>query len=93
MSKKRKSYTPAFKFQLVLEVLKQEQESAQIARNYGVHPVTASSWKKRFIENGPQVFGADQSVKDLEQRIAQLERMLGQKEVEIALLKNFLQGN
>lgn len=93
MSKKRPSYTPTFKFQVVLEVLKKEAQAAEIARNYGIHPVTASNWKKKFIENGAQVFGADQSIKQLEDRIAQLERMLGQKEVEIALLKNFLHGN
>ena len=30
-----------------------------------------------------------EEVKEYEDRIGQLERMLGQKEVEIALLKNF----
>ena len=34
------------------------------------------------------MFGGSEEVKEYEDRIGQLERMLGQKEVEIALLKN-----
>jgi hypothetical protein len=34
------------------------------------------------------VFGGSEEVKEYEERIGQLERMLGQKEVELALLKN-----
>lgn len=93
MSKKRKSYSPSFKFQLVLEVLKGEREAAEIARAHGVHPVSLANWKRTFLDNGNQVFGGSQALKEYEQKIAQLERMLGQKEVEIALLKNFLQKN
>jgi hypothetical protein len=38
------------------------------------------------------VFGGSEEVKAYEQRISQLERMLGQKEVELALLRNFFPG-
>jgi len=46
-------------------------------------------WKKQFMEKGLEVFGGSEEVKEYEERIGQLERMVGQKEVEIALLKNF----
>jgi len=36
------------------------------------------------------VFTRDSSTAEYESRIAQLEQLLGKKEVEIALLKNFL---
>ena len=80
-------YSPAFKFRVVLEALKAE---AQGARAYGVHPVTLAKWKRHFLEHGAEVFGGKEEVKAYEKRIAELERMLGHKEVEIALLKNFL---
>lgn len=90
-SKHGKRYSPKFKFQVVLEALKEDDRAdAEVARAYDVHPVTVSRWKKQFLENGPEVFGGKEEVREYEQRIAQLERMLGQKEVEIALLKNFL---
>ena len=85
-------YSPTFKFRVVLEALKAEGKGAeaQIARAYGVHPVTLAKWKRHFLEHGAEVFGEKEEVKAYEKRIAELERMLGHKEVEIALLKNFL---
>lgn len=49
-----------------------------------------SNWKKKLKENGAKAFGGDNELKEKEKKIAKLERMVGQKEVEIALLKNFL---
>jgi len=87
--KNGKRYTAKFKFNVVLEVLTSEKADAEVARAYEVHPVTVSRWKEEFLEHGAEVFGGSDEVKAYEDRIGQLERMLGQKEVEIALLKNF----
>lgn len=87
--KNGKRYSAKFKFNVVLEVLKTEKSDAEVARAYEVHPVTVSRWKEEFLEHGAEVFGGSDEVKAYEDRIGQLERMLGQKEVEIALLKNF----
>lgn len=88
-SRRGKRYSPQFKFNVVLEALKSEKSDAEVARAYEVHPATVSRWKKHFLEHGAEVFGGSEEVKVYEERIGQLERMLGQKEVEIALLKNF----
>ena len=93
MSKKtRKSYSAKLKFQIVLEALTSEQKDAEIARAYNVHPVSLSNWKRQFIDNGAEIFSGNDEVKTYEARVSDLERLLGQKEVELALLKNFL-GN
>ena len=55
-----------------------------MARTYGVHPVTLAKWKRHFLEHGAEVFGGKEEVKAYEKRIAELERMLGHKEVEIS---------
>lgn len=88
MTKRR--YTARFKFQVVIEVLRGQKEVGQIARAYGVHPITLGVWKKEFMEHGAEVFSGSDAVRGYEQRIHDLERLLGQKEVEIALYKNFL---
>jgi transposase-like protein len=92
MAQKPKAYTPKFKFQLVLEVLRGERSEVEIGRLYGVHHTTLSKWKRHFLENGAEVFGGNEEVDHYEKRIAKLERMIGQKEVEIALLKNLMGG-
>lgn len=85
-----RTYSPEFKLRVVLEALQSEGTDAEIARAYDIHPVTLSNWKKKLKENGSKAFGGDDDLKEKQDKIAKLERMVGQKEVEIALLKNFL---
>ena len=93
MAHKPKSYTPKFKFQIVLEVLQGERSEVEIGRTYGVHHTTISKWKRQFLEHGAEVFSGNEEVKRYEKRIADLEQMIGQKEIELALLKNFMGGS
>jgi len=85
-----KRYSPKFKFHMVLEVLTGDKTNAQVAKAYGVHPNSVSAWKQTFLEKGLEIFSRNGTVAQYERRIAGLERLIGQKEVEIALLKNFL---
>jgi transposase-like protein len=87
---KQKRYSAQLKFQVVLESLHGTRPDAEIARAYGVHPITLAKWKKHFVEHGSEVFGGKEEMKRSQQHQARLERMVGQKEVEIALLRNFL---
>ena len=85
-----KRYSPKFRFHVVLEVLTGDKTNAQVAKAYGVHPNSVSAWQKILLEKGPEIFARNGTVAQYERRIAELERVIGQKEVEIALLKNFL---
>jgi len=86
----KNSYSPNFKFKVVLEALKGDRKNVEIARAYDIHPTTLSNWKSEFMDKGPEVFGDDDTVKEYEKKISDLEQMLGKKEVEIALMRNFL---
>ncbi len=93
MSKDGRRYTAKFKFQVILELLKGSKTIGQIARAYGVHPITISHWKKEFMKEGPELFSQKTTIHEYERKIQELERLIGHKEVEIALLKNFLAGS
>jgi transposase-like protein len=86
----RRRYSPKLKFQVVLEVLSGQKSPAQVGKAYGVHPNSVGLWRKAFLERGPELFAQEAGTEEYERRIAELERLVGQKEVEIALLKNFL---
>ena len=43
---KGKRYSPRFRFQVVLEVLKGDRDAVEIARAHDLHPVTVARWKK-----------------------------------------------
>ena len=90
MTKRRRRYSPKVKFQAVLEVLTGDKTPGQVAKAYGVHANSVGLWKKTLLEKGPEIFAQDNTVEQYERRIADLEQLLGKKEVEIALLKNFL---
>ena len=85
-----KQYSPKLKFQIAMEVLKEKKKPSQVAKAYGVHPNSVSKWTRIVLAEGPELFAKDGTVAEYERRIAEFERLLGQKEVEIALLKNFL---
>ena len=91
-TKQGKRYTARLKFQVVLEAIKEEKTVGQLARSYRIHPVSIICWKKGFLEKGCEIFGQSTTIHDYERRIQELERLIGHKEVEIALLKNFLTG-
>jgi transposase-like protein len=93
MSKHGRRYTAKFKFQVILELLKGSKTIGQIARAYGVHPITISHWNREFLEKGPELFSQKTTIHEYERKIQDLERLIGHKEVEIALLKNFLTGS
>ena len=60
---------------------------------HDLHPVTVARWKSEFLENGPAVFGKDTTLATHEKSIQETERLLGLKEVEIALLQNVMDGS
>jgi transposase-like protein len=94
-----KRYPAKLKFQVVLELLQAHKSPGQVAKAYGIHPNTANKWKQQFLENGAELFSQESTVAEYERRLAELEQLLGKKEVEIALspalragasVKNFL---
>ena len=86
----KRKYTAEFKFKISLEAEK-TNELAVTARKYGINPTLLSKWKKEFLNNGSEIFKTtrDKENDKLKKQIANLERMVGQKEVELNLLKNF----
>ena len=90
MAKAGRRYSARVKFQVVLEALKGEKTPAQIGKAYGVHPNSIGLWKQWFLERGPSVFERGEVASGSARQVAELEQLLGKKEVEIALLTNFL---
>ncbi|MDZ7586129.1 MAG: transposase [Patescibacteria group bacterium] len=89
MPNTNKRYSPKLKFQAVVEVLS-GRDAAETGRAYGIHPTSISYWKRTFMSKGPEIFSRESTVNQYEQKLAEMERLLGKKEVEIAFLKNFL---
>ncbi len=46
----KKVYTPAFKAQVVLEALKDEQTTSELASAHGIHPKLVREWKGMAVQ-------------------------------------------
>ena len=79
--RKRRTFTPEFKTEVVLEALTGESSQAEVCRRHNFSEDPVSKWKQQFLENAVSVFTATdkQSSKDAE-RIAHLERLVGRME-------------
>jgi putative transposase len=84
---KRKTYTAEFKAGVVLEILSERKSIAQASREYGIKDSVISRWKQEFIERSAQIFEKEPMRDEREQRIAELERMIGRLAMELEMSK------
>lgn len=83
--------TAAFKQKVAIEALKGERTINEIAKEFGVHPVQVSQWKKELVEGAELLFGKRKRKNlDTEVEKAALERKVGQLTIEIDWLKKKL---
>ncbi len=85
---KRRQFTAAFKAQVVLEVLSGHKTLAEASREYRVKPEIIARWRRQFLENAAGVFEKSPTANgEAEARIAELERALGKKTLELEVAK------
>lgn len=85
---KRRNFTPEFKAQVVLSVLTGRKEPVEICREHDLHLNVVNRWKREFIEGAAAVFETSHTEhKELAERIAELERMVGRLTMENEILK------
>jgi len=89
-SKKRNSHSPEFKFKVVLEAIKKDNATA-VARSHNIDWSLLNKWKRMLLERGANIFEMtpDKEKASYEKKIEKLEQIVGRKEVELNLLKNF----
>ena len=88
MKRKRKQYSGALKAKIGLEAMIGIKTTAQIAREYQVHPLLVTQWKKILRDRMPELFERGQPVADeSEKLIAQLHQKIGQLTVDLDWLK------
>ena len=83
----RRKFTAEFKARVVLEMLTEQKSAAQASREYGIKDSVLSRWKQEFIERSPMLFQQGTTSDDRDQRIAELERMIGRLALELDMAK------
>lgn len=80
-------FTPAFKARVVLEELTGVKSAAEICREHQLKPQLLSHWKAQLVQRAPELFGSTPSGSDAQERIAELERMVGRLSLELEVAK------
>ena len=89
--RKRRTFTPEFKAEVVLEALTGESSQAELCRRHNLSDDQLSKWKRQLLENAATLFRpADkQSAADAE-RLADLERLVGRLTIALDIQKKAL---
>jgi transposase len=86
----RRSFTAEYKVKVVLELISGEKGLAQASREYDIKDTVLSRWKQEFLANASQLFEQPKAVQEKEERIAELERMVGKLTMQLELQKKVL---
>ena len=90
MKAKRKRHEPEFKARVALEALKGIQTIQQIAKEFDVHPVQVSDWKKAMTQGATSLFGPARKkaeTEDFESQRSELHAKIGQLTIEVDFLR------
>lgn len=97
----RRKFTPDLKIRVVNEALETGNTSA-VARRHEIHASVLNRWVRDYKESGPDAFSTDKSIDGkgavpslqeygrIERENTQLKKLLGEKDLEIAILKELL---
>jgi len=93
---RRRRWTAAEKLRIVEETLDDRASISVVARRNGVAPNLLYRWRRLMLEGGSVAVSEDDDVtsnkvvRQMEERIRELERQLGRKTLEVEILRDAL---
>ena len=89
---KRRKFSAEKKAKIVMEVLREEKNSNEIAAEYEIHPNQLSKWRAEFISNAGRVFSketdeVDKVKQSFDKEKDELLRQIGKLSYEVTWLK------
>lgn len=93
---RRRRFTAEQKVAVVEETMQPGMSISYVARRHGLSPSLVFRWRRLMTDGGHEAVRADDDVvpasevRRLEDRVRELERMLGRKTLEVEILKEAL---
>ena len=94
---RRRRFTAEQKLAVVAETMQPGMSISYVARRHGPSPSLVFRWRRLMTEGGHEAVRADDDVvpaadmRRLEERVRELERLLGRKTMEVEILKEALE--
>jgi transposase-like protein len=83
----RRTFTPAFKAQVVRDLLTGRRTQADLCREHQLSPSLLALWKDSALEHLPAIFEGEDRLSQEQARIAELEQLAGRQALELEVLK------
>jgi transposase len=87
MRRPRRTFSAAFKAQVVLELLTGTASQADLCRKHNIKPQLLTYWKAAVLERLHTLFDQEEQVTQDQARIAELEQLVGRQALELEILK------
>ena len=87
MARIRRTFASEFKAEIVLQLISGEKRLAEICREHKLNAQMVSRWKQEFLQNAANVFEHKNESSADQERIAELEKTLGRKTLELEIAK------
>lgn len=89
MTRKRRSFSGAFKAKVALAACRGDKTTAQLAAEYEVHVGQITAWKKQLLEGAPALFedGRSKHRPDEAANDQELYEQIGRLKMEVEWLK------
>jgi transposase len=83
----RRQYNAEFKAQVVLSVLRGEKTPSEVCREHKLNINLLNRWRQELEEQAPTIFERIELRSADQQRIAELERLVGQLTIQLEIAK------
>jgi transposase len=87
MPRTRRSFSPQFKAQTVLDLLTGVANQAEVCRQQKLSPQLVARWKTIVLEQLHRLFEEESQQSPEQTRIAELEQLVGRQALELEILK------
>jgi transposase-like protein len=84
---KRRRFTPEFKAQVVLDLLSGTRSVAEVCREHELASQVVAHWREEFVSRAPDLFARSQHQSPEQERVADLERLVGRLTLELEVAK------
>ncbi len=86
----RRKFDPEFKARVVLELISGQKGLMAASREYRIKDSVLSRWKQEFLEKAAQLFEPPIVDDHKDERIAELEQMVGRLTMQLEMAKKVL---
>lgn len=87
MAGTRRQFTAEFKAKVVLQLVSGEKTASELCRTHKLNPNVLNRWRSEFVEQASSIFEKGGTDQDDQQRIAELERLVGQLTMQLEIAK------